>query len=93
MHANSSAPDPIDVAGYAGGILVAFSTLTFQLFPFAVPLLALTFAPLLVLALAGLLLALPIVLPLWLGRLAFRAVRRAREPRPLVHHRPSQPAR
>jgi hypothetical protein len=93
MHANSSAPDPIDVAGYAGGILVGLSTLTIQLFPFAIPLLVLTFAPLVVLALAGLVLALPIVLPLWLGRLALRAVGRARQPRPVVHSQPSQLAR
>jgi hypothetical protein len=93
MRENSSAPDPIDVAGHAGGILVVLSTLTIQVFPFAIPLLALTVAPLVVLGIAALLLALPIVLPLWLGRLALRTLRRAREPRRVGHHQPGQLAR
>jgi hypothetical protein len=84
MHANSSAPDPIDLASEAGGILTGLNTLVIQLFPFAMPLLVLTFAPLAVLALAGLLIAVPIVLPLWLGRTAFRALRRKPQSAPVA---------
>jgi hypothetical protein len=90
MHANSSAPDPIDLAGEAGALGTALGTLTFQLFPFALPLLILTFAPLVVLGLAGLVIALPIVLPLWLGRRVFRALRRDRESGPVVHRQRSR---
>jgi hypothetical protein len=90
MHANSSAPDALDLASWAGGFITAVSTLTIQLFPFAMPLLILTVAPLAVLALAGLVLVLPIVLPLWLGRLAFRALRREPQPPPVVHRRRSR---
>jgi hypothetical protein len=87
MHANSSAPDPIDLASHAGALTTALSTLTFQLFPFALPALILVLAPLVVLGIAGLLLVLPIILPLWLGRLAFRALRRDRKSRPVVQQR------
>jgi hypothetical protein len=84
MYANSSAPDPIDLASEAGGLMTGLSTLVIQLFPFAMPLLVLTVAPLAVLALAGLLIAVPIVLPLLLGRMVFRALRRRPQPPPVV---------
>jgi hypothetical protein len=86
MHANSSAPDPIDLAGEVGALGTALSTLTIQLFPFALPLLILVIGPLVVLGLVGLVIALPIILPLWLGRRAFRALRRGRQAPPVAHH-------
>jgi hypothetical protein len=74
-----------DVAAEAGSIVAGLGVLTNALFPFALPLLILTFGPLLPLALVGLVLALPIVLPIWLGRLALRALRRRRGARPFGH--------
>lgn len=56
-------------------LVVGLTTLTIQIFPFALPLLILVIAPLAVLGLAAAVLAIPIVLPLWLGRLALRALR------------------
>jgi hypothetical protein len=86
MHANSSAPDPLDLASEGGAFMTGLSTVLIQVFPFALPLLILTFLPLAVLGLALALLALPIVLPLWLARLAFRALRRERKTPPVVPH-------
>jgi hypothetical protein len=86
MDAYSERPSPSDLAGEAGGLIVGLGILTAAFFPFAVPLLILVIGPLAVLALAGLVLALPILLPLWLGRLALRALRRSRGPRPVPHH-------
>jgi hypothetical protein len=86
MHANSSAPDPIDLAAEAGALGTALSTLTIQLFPFALPLLILVIGPLVLLGLVGLVIALPIILPLWLGRRAFRALRRGPQAPPVAHH-------
>jgi membrane protein implicated in regulation of membrane protease activity len=78
---------PADVAAEAGGLMAGLGLVTFTLFPFAVPLLALTIAPLVLLAVAAALLALPVVLPLWLVRLVLR---RRQRPRPL-HERAAQP--
>jgi hypothetical protein len=83
MDTYSESPSAADIAGEAGGLIVGLTTLTIQIFPFALPLLILVIGPLAVLALAGLVLALPILLPLWLGRLALRALRSRREPRPV----------
>jgi hypothetical protein len=91
MDAHSTAPSTADLAGEVGALSAGLGILTIQLFPFALPLIVLTFAPLVVLALAGLVLALPILLPLWLGRLALRALRRRPEPRPAGHHHGGQP--
>jgi hypothetical protein len=85
MDTHSESPSPADLAGVAGGLIVGLTTLTIQVFPLALPLLILVIGPLAVLALAGLVLAIPILLPLWLGRLALRALRRRREPRPVAH--------
>ena len=75
-------------------LVVGLTTLTIQFFPFALPLLILVIAPLAVLALAGLVLALPVVVPVWLGRRAWRALRRERRPepeaRPVVRHHRGQ---
>jgi hypothetical protein len=86
MDAHSESPSPADLASQAGGLIVGLTTLTIQIFPFALPLLILVIGPLAVLALVGLLLALPILLPLWLGRLALRALRGRRGPRPVPQH-------
>jgi membrane protein implicated in regulation of membrane protease activity len=83
MDTRSESTSPADLASAAGGLIVGLGTLTVAFFPFALPLLVLVIGPLAVLALAGLMLALPIVLPLWLGRLALRALRRRREARPV----------
>jgi hypothetical protein len=53
--------------------LVGLGILTMALFPFALPGLLLFAAPLALLAVAGLLLALPLALPLWVVRTAIRS--------------------
>ena len=68
-----------DVATELGGLSAGLGTLSFALFPLAVPGLLFVIAPLAVLAVAGALLALPIVLPLWLARSALRRLS-ARQP-------------
>jgi hypothetical protein len=85
MYTRSETTSAADVASEAGGLLVGLGILMTAFFPFALPLLILTFGPLLPLALVGLVLALPIVVPYWLGRLLLRAVRRRRERRPGAH--------
>ncbi len=77
MDENSQAPSPAGLAGEAGALVAGLGILTIQLFPFALPLIVLVIGPLAVLALAGLLLALPILLPLWLVRRVMPALRRA----------------
>jgi hypothetical protein len=79
MDTRSESPSPADLAVEAGGLIQGLGTLTIALFPFAIPLLVLVIGPIAVLALAGLVLALPILLPLWLGGLALRALRGRRE--------------
>lgn len=90
MHTRSEATSAADLAGEAGGLLAGLGILTTALFPFALPLLILTFGPLLPLAVVGLVLALPILVPYWLGRLLLRALRRRREPRPVGHQQRGQ---
>jgi hypothetical protein len=75
MDDRSQAPSPADLAGEAGALTAGLGILTIQLFPFAMPLIVLIIGPLAVLALAGLLLALPILLPLWLARRVLSALR------------------
>jgi hypothetical protein len=79
MDANSEHPSAADLADEAGGLVVGLGLLTMTLFPFAVPLLILVIGPLAVVGLAVAVLAIPILLPLWLGRLALRALRGRRE--------------
>jgi hypothetical protein len=83
MDENSETPSAVDLASEVGGLVAALTTVTIQFFPFALPLLILVIVPLMVLAVAGALLALPILLPLWLGRRALRALRHRSEPRPV----------
>jgi hypothetical protein len=78
MDERSDAPSPADLADRAGALAAGLGILTIQLFPFALPLIVLTLAPLAVLALAGLLLALPILVPLWLARRLLPVLRRRR---------------
>jgi hypothetical protein len=82
MDANNESPSAADLASEAGALSTGLGILTIQLVPFAMPLIVLTIAPLAVVALAGLVLALPIVVPVWLGRRAWRALRRERRPEP-----------
>jgi membrane protein implicated in regulation of membrane protease activity len=88
MDAHSESPSAADLVGWVGALNVGLGTLTFQLFPFALPLIILVVGPLAVVAVAGLLLALPIMLPLWLGRRLLHARRRPPQPGP-VRHQPS----
>jgi nitrate/nitrite transporter NarK len=87
MHTRSETTSPADVAGEAGSIMAGLGIITVQFFPFALPLLILAFGPLLPLALVGLVLAVPILVPIWLGRLALRALRRQRRPARAVRSR------
>jgi hypothetical protein len=82
MDAYSESPSTADLAGRVGALNVGLGTLTFQLFPFALPAIILVVGPLAVLAVAGLLLVLPILVPLWLGRLGLRALRGRSRPQP-----------
>jgi hypothetical protein len=93
MDANSESPSPADLAGWAGAFNTALGIITFQFFPFALPALILVIGPLAVLAVAGALLALPIILPLWLGRLGLRALRGRRRFQPARGHHTGQLAR
>jgi hypothetical protein len=76
-------PSAADLADRVGALAAGLGILTVPLFPFAIPLILLTIAPLAVLAVAGLLLALPILLPLWLARRVLSALRRGPQPVPV----------
>jgi hypothetical protein len=86
MDERSEAPSIADLAGEVGALSAGLGILTVPLFPLAIPLIVLVIGPLAVLALAGLLLALPILLPLWLARRMLQALRRRHEPLPVRHH-------
>jgi membrane protein implicated in regulation of membrane protease activity len=87
MDPHSETPSPSDLASEAGGLIAGLGIITFQFFPLALPLLILVIGPLAVLALAAAVLAIPILLPLWLGRLVLRAMRRRSEARRTGHPR------
>jgi membrane protein implicated in regulation of membrane protease activity len=74
-----------EIADAAGAMTAGLGILTIQIFPFALPALALVLAPLALLALPLLLLAVPLLLPL----LLVRALRRRRSAHP---HRPGPDA-
>jgi hypothetical protein len=78
-------PSAADLAGWVGAFSAGLGILTVPLFPLALPLIVLTIAPLAVLAVAGLLLALPIILPIWLARRVLAALRRRPQPPPVRH--------
>jgi Flp pilus assembly protein TadB len=65
-------PTSVDLATEANGLATGLGIITFSFFPFAVPALVFVVAPLALVAVLGLVLALPFVLPVWL----VRAVRR-----------------
>ena len=82
MQAQRSGHSPADVAAEANTLLTGLGILTIQIFPIALPLLVLVVAPLALVAMVGLLLVAPVVLPLWLVRTVLR--RRSRR-RPHEH--------
>jgi hypothetical protein len=90
MDEHSEAPSTADLAGEVGALSVGLGILTIPFFPFAIPLIVLVIGPLAVLALAGLLLALPILLPLWLARRVLTGLRRRPQALPVRHTRSSQ---
>ena len=87
MNTPRRTPSTTELATEVNGLLAGLGILTVALFPFAVPCLVLVVAPVAVLALAGALLAAPLVLPLWL----FRRFRRGRARR-RAHGSPAGPA-
>jgi hypothetical protein len=76
MNAPRAAASSADVGMEATTLFAGLGILTLQLFPLALPCLLLVFGPLAVLAVAGLLLAIPFALPLWLARVVLRSRRR-----------------
>ncbi len=78
-------PSTLDVAWEANTMLAGLTILTIQIFPFALPLLVLTFAPLVVLAVAAALIAAPFVLPVLLVRWLWRRTG-SRQRDPVNHH-------
>jgi hypothetical protein len=76
MDEHQETPSALELIGRIGALATALMTLTIQLFPFAMPLILLTVAPLIVLALAGAVVTLPFVLAAWLGRRLWRALPR-----------------
>jgi membrane protein implicated in regulation of membrane protease activity len=77
MQAHSAGPSSADVAAEANTLSTGLGIITFALFPVAVPGLLFVVAPLALVAVVGLVLAIPLVLPLWL----VRTVRRSRSRR------------
>jgi hypothetical protein len=78
MDTQSESPSLAELADAAGGLVAGLGILTIQIFPLALPLLVLVIGPLAVLGLAVAVLAIPLALPFWLGRIALRALRRTR---------------
>jgi hypothetical protein len=68
MHTNPTPPDVGDLVTEVSGLMVGLGVVSVALFPLAVPLIALVVAPLVLLALAGAVLAAPFVLPVLLVR-------------------------
>jgi len=80
MQAARQAPSSAEVATEVNGLLAGLGILTMTLFPFALPgLFLLVVAPVLLVAVAGLLVAIPVLLPLWVARMVIRS--RARRSR------------
>jgi hypothetical protein len=82
MDERHETPSAADLAAEAGALSTGLGIVTMQFFPFALPLLLLVVAPLAVLALAGAVLALPVVFAVWLARRAMRTLRRGRSGSP-----------
>lgn len=84
MHMQREGPSSADVATEAGTLLAGLGILILQVVPLALPGLLLFFiAPLALLAIAGVLLATPFVVPVWIARkIARRRSPRRRAPVP-----------
>jgi hypothetical protein len=81
MHSRRMPTSPSDVATETGSLLAGLGILTTALFPIALPgLLLFVVAPLALVAVAGLALAIPLLLPLWLARILFRSRLHRRRP-------------
>lgn len=79
MHAHREAHSSADVATEANTLLAGLGILTFAIFPVALPgLLLFVVAPLALVAVVGVLLATPFVLPVWLARIVLRSRSRRR---------------
>ncbi len=78
MHAPRAAPSSADVAIEVADLLAGLGILTIALFPFALPGLLLVVVPLALLAIAGALLAAPLMLALWLAHTVLRRRSRRR---------------
>ena len=72
------APSSAEVATKVNDVSVGLGILTFALFPFALPGIVLVVAPLVLVVVVGLLVAIPVVLPLWLARSLVRRWSRRR---------------
>jgi membrane protein implicated in regulation of membrane protease activity len=81
MPAPRATPSSADVAMEVSSLSAGLGIITTALFPFALPALVLV-APLALVPVAGLLVAAPVLLPLWLARRVRRG--RSRRRRPLV---------
>ncbi len=93
MDERSETPSLAELADEVGALTTGLGIITVPFFPLALPLIVLVVGPLAVLALAGLLLALPILVPLWLARRVLTAVRRRPEPGPVAPGPGSRPQR
>ena len=88
MNTPRTTPSTTEAVTEVNGLLAGVGILTVTLFPFALPAVLLVVAPLAVLALAGALLAIPVVVALWLvrslrrGRARRRAGGSAADPAP-----------
>ena len=96
MHARSATPSSAEIAGEANTLVAGLGIFTLTFLPLAVPGLVLVVAPLALLAAAGLVLAIPLVLPIWLARVIWtrtRVRRTTAEPAPpRVRRSPALPS-
>jgi membrane protein implicated in regulation of membrane protease activity len=82
MNTPRRTPPSADVATEVNGLLAGLGIITAALFPIALPgLLLFVVAPLALVAVVGVLLAIPLVLPVWLVRTLIRSRSRRRRPR------------
>jgi hypothetical protein len=78
MNAHPTPPSSADLASEAGGLSTGLGIITVALFPVAVPGLLFVVVPLALMAVVGLLLAIPFVVPVWLVRTVRRRQSRGR---------------
>lgn len=78
MHATRTSSSSTDVTGELSAWMAGLGIITLALFPFAVPLLVLVIAPVALITVAGVLLAVPVILPVWLARVLKRTHSRRR---------------